>query len=240
MIEAHPRQVNGIGVRADWAYLLIAGLGLATFVLLFQPWLAASGPNGKVSSNAFGEIEGITGNNGLVGSFTGVGGDLDGSGGLVISGVWAVLACCAAFATVCSAVMYLRVRSETLSRATVCSSAALAVFIVAELLYLNGKTPDLRAMTISGHNLGTSLGGIIRMFTGHGEESAPAVEQRVANAGLSLEAMLGGATALGAALCAAAVGLRNFSGTDRGVLPSHTFTAVHAAPGELVRVGAPR
>ncbi|MFX0575923.1 hypothetical protein [Nocardia nepalensis] len=181
-------------LRSDWGYLCAAGLSLLTFLLLFQPWVSATGPNGTVSANAFGRIDGFTSSTWQSG----------GSNVVSISGAWAVLTTMAVAGTVFSVVLYFRVRSQALSRLVMGTSAAAALFVLITLLYLNSKAPELRGLTESA-----SHAGLFSWLFGNGMSSnlGPG-EHRIASAGLDLGATLSAITACGAALAAAAMGLR--------------------------------
>jgi len=181
-------------LRSDWGYLCAAGLSLLTFLLLFHPWVSATGPNGTVSANAFGRIDGFTSS-----SWQSGGHDV-----VSISGAWAVLTTMAVAGTIFSVVLYFRVRSQTLSRLVMGTSGAAALFVLITLLYLNSKTPELRGLTESA-----SHAGLFSWIFGNNMTSNLGTgEHRIASAGLDLGATLGAISAFGAALAAAAMGLR--------------------------------
>jgi hypothetical protein len=214
--------------RCDYRSLLgllcSAGLSAATLVLLCKPWLSARGPNGEVSSDAFGRISGATGPLGWVPSESNgveTSGGMDLSGGVNISGVWAVLAATAAVMTIFAAVINLRVRGKILSYLVVGSSVAGAVFVLCTVLYLNGMEPELRAMTEGNQHLSGGLNNLLGSFFGG---SADGGRHQVASASLDLAAMLGGATALGAALTAVGFGLsKGIGGVLRYPAPIETI-----------------
>lgn len=181
-------------LRSDWGYLCAAGLSLLTFLLLFQPWVSATGPNGTVSANAFGRIDGFTSS-----SWQSGGQDVVG-----ISGAWAVLTTMAVAGTVFSVVLYFRVRSQALSRLVMVTSGATALFVLITLLYLNSKAPELRGLTESA----THAGLFNWLFGNDMTSNLGAGEHRIASAGLDLGATLSAVSAFGAALAAAAMGLR--------------------------------
>jgi hypothetical protein len=184
-------------LRSDWGYLCAAGLSLLTFLLLFQPWVSATGPNGTVSANAFGRIDGFTSSSWQSG----------GQDAVSISSAWAVLTTMAVAGTVFSVVLYFRVRSQTLSRLVMGTSGAAALFVLITLLYLNSKAPELRGLTESAAHAGLFswiFGNDLTSNLGPGEH-------RIASAGLDLGATLSAISAFGAALAAAAMGLRKQS-----------------------------
>lgn len=177
-------------LRSDWGYLCAPALGLLTFLLLFQPWISATGPNGTVTSNAFGRIDGFT-----TGSFQSV---------VSISSTWAVLTTLAVAGTVITTAMYFRIRSRVFSfLALICSSAAV-LFVLAAMSYLNGKAPELREITESANRAGL----FSWLFGNNSATDLAGGEHRIAKAGLDSAAMLGAITACGAALAAGVMSLR--------------------------------
>lgn len=184
-------------LRSDWGYLCAAGLSLLTFLLLFRPWVSATGPNGTVSANAYGRIDGFTTSSWQSGWQDAVS----------ISSVWAVLATMAVAGTVVSVVRYFRVRSQRRSRLVMGTSGAAALFVLITLLYLNSKAPELRGLTESAGHTGLFswiLGDDLASNLGLGEH-------RTASAELAVSATLSVISAFGAALAAAAMGLRKQS-----------------------------
>ncbi len=173
--------------------IVAAIAGAVTVILMFRPWLTASGPNGRLSSNAFGQVDGASE------SFTSW---LPGGGSQAqISGCWAILAALAAVVTIATVTLNLRYRSSELSILALGSAVATAVFVLADLLYLGGETADLRTMVESDQG---GTGGIMGMFLGNNTSQQ---STQVASAGLATAALLGGATAFGGALAAIASNL---------------------------------
>ncbi|PPJ22554.1 hypothetical protein C5F51_31095 [Nocardia nova] len=159
-------------------------LSAATLVLLFQPWLSASGPGGAIRSDAFGRLTGTT-----VSQQDWAGAGLRDTD---ISGTWAVLTCVAVLATIFAAVAYLRTRASIFSAAAAVAGTGVAVFVLADVLYLDNKESEMRAAVADD----SSFSGILRGLFG----GAHAAHQ-LAGAHLDFAAMLAGITAFGAAAC---------------------------------------
>lgn len=166
-----------------WGYLCGAGLSATTLVLLFQPWLSASGPGGAIRSDAFGRLAGTESQQ----DWGGVG-----PHNTDISGTWAVLTCVAILATIFAAAAYLRTRAAIFSTAAAVAGSGVALFVLADVLYLDNKESELRAAVADD----SSFSGILRGLFG----GAHAAHQ-LAGAHLDIAAMLAGITAFGAAAC---------------------------------------
>ncbi|MEU7766504.1 hypothetical protein AB0B25_15410 [Nocardia sp. NPDC049190] len=185
--------------RDDWGYLAAAVGSAITFVLLFQPWLAATGPDGKISTNAFGRVTITTTMAGLWSGSPPPSAKVD--------GLWGILAGVAVFITVATVVLNLRVRVETLSRLTAGSTVAVSVFVVVALIYFNGKGSDLRAMVGAGspRDMGTQIGLLIRTAAGNGQYPVPGLRSMsYSSPSLTTSGVIAGTTSLASAVAAVA------------------------------------
>lgn len=167
--------------RCDWKLWSVAALSLVTFALLFQPWLAASGPHGAVRSDAFGRIDGS------VPVLRSAGERLT-ENVAVISGLWGALAAAAALVTVFGLWLYRKSRAGLLL--AIGAAVANAVFVPAALLHLHGKAPELRAMTEDHDEIRTALGDIVHTL--FGGDSGAAATQQPATAALTNQALICG------------------------------------------------
>lgn len=166
--------------RCDWRFWSVAALSLLTFALLFQPWLAASGPHGAVRSDAFGRLDGS------VPVLRSAGERLT-ENVAAISGLWGALAAAAALLTVLGLWLYRKSRAGLLL--AIGAAVANAVFVPAALLHLHGKAPELRAMTEDHDEIRTALGDIVHTLFG-GDSGAAATQQ--VTAALTTQAMICG------------------------------------------------
>ncbi|NKY46407.1 hypothetical protein [Nocardia cerradoensis] len=158
-------------------------MSATTLVLLFQPWLSASGPGGSIRSDAFGRLAGTESQQ-----------DWGGAGlrNTEISGTWAVLTCVAILSTIFAAAAYLRTRAAIFSTAAAVAGSGVALFVLADVLYLDNKEAELRAAVADD----SSFSGILRGLFGGAH-----VAHQLAGAHLDIAAMLAGITAFGAAAC---------------------------------------
>lgn len=177
---------------SEWKFWSVSALGLLTLILLFQPWLTASGPQGDVQADAFGRLDGS------VPGLRSVGERLTESV-VSISGLWGILAAAAAVITLAAACSY-RLFGIGLP-AMVGAGAAEAVFVPAALLHLNGKAPELRAMTEQHDELKAAFGDLLGRLFGGGRESGAGPAQ-VATVALTNQALVCGMVAVITALIA--------------------------------------
>ncbi|WP_143860084.1 hypothetical protein [Nocardia cerradoensis] len=189
-------------------------MSATTLVLLFQPWLSASGPGGSIRSDAFGRLAGTESQQ-----------DWGGAGlrNTEISGTWAVLTCVAILSTIFAAAAYLRTRAAIFSAAAAVAGSGVALFVLADVLYLDNKESELRAAVADD----SSFSGILRGLFGGAH-----VAHQLAGAHLDIAAMLAGITAFGAAACLLTNHLRE---TPIGRTVSRPMTTLV----EAARISAP-
>ncbi|MEV5833975.1 hypothetical protein [Nocardia sp. NPDC052112] len=169
----------------------------ATLILLFQSWITAQGPDGKVAANAFGRLE-ITTN------YLNVWSQAKPKTPPVTS-AWAILASAAIIIALCAILLNIRLRSELLARLTTFSLACAALFVVLCLIYLNSKGAELKAMTARTYDLGGQIGQVINWATGRGKLVVPGTATYTyASAGLTHWGFLAVVTSLGSTLAAIA------------------------------------
>ncbi|WP_280270145.1 hypothetical protein [Nocardia wallacei] len=212
-------------LRVYWGFLCAAALSLATTVLLFQPWLTAQGPNGRILADAFGRTQGTTDANTA---------DTWGEGAYPahISGGWGILTAAAAITTIFAVGMYLRDGSPSLALLVLGSSAGQALSVFCTLLYLNGKSQAFKTLVET-----SGTGGLRDLLSGNGTSNI----REVASVSLGAAAMLGGITALGCVLIVltsimpirgngqAATGLPADPGPDAPAQPTPTPESTHSA-----------
>lgn len=197
-----------VALQGSWGYVCAAVGGLVTFVLLFQTWLTASGPDGQASSNAFGTIEASTSYlNALSQS----------SHTPQLTGTWAIFASAAIVVATVTALANVRMQTEALARLTMVATVVAATFVFFTLLYLNSKESDLKAMTMSSWDLGGQIGPLLHWAFGHGNLPALGVSHsQWATASLTPTALIAGAISLGSAVAAVTQWVRSY-----GTSPFH-------------------
>lgn len=191
--------------RSDWGYLFAAVGSVVTFILLFQPWLSASGSGGRVSTDAFGRVDGIT-SSGVDDSSSYGDWGVSSFGNMEITGVWGLLASGAMVTTVFAVIAHRRLRTEVLSCLIMGSSAAVALLVLITLMYLDAKGPELRSLTVQQEGFGSIMDRLLGASTASDADPRP-----IASAGLTPAALVGGLTACGTAVAALAQGTRRYA-----------------------------
>ena len=159
-------------------------LSAGTVALLFQPWMTASGPGGTIRSDGFGALRA---DGGIRDSWAG-----SGIPTVEVGGAWGVLTCLAALAAIFATVAYLCTRTPLFAHVTAVAGASVAVFVLADALYLNGKEWELRtAVDDSG------VSGLVGNLLGHA-----GTDNQLAAAHLEIAVLLAGVTAVAAAVSA--------------------------------------
>ncbi|WP_280462544.1 hypothetical protein [Nocardia carnea] len=199
----------GSQLPSDWKCWSISALSLLTLILLFQPWLSASGPRGDVQADAFGRLDGS------VPALRNVGEWLSGSI-VSISGLWGFLAAAAAVTTLAAACSY-RMFGIGLP-AMVGAGVANAVLVPAALVYFNGKASELRAMTEQYDELKTALGDTLGKLFGGGRESS--ADTPAATVVLTDQALVCGVVAVLAAVLAFSMRNSMRASTGAAVVPA--------------------
>ncbi|MGK8522640.1 hypothetical protein ACRS6B_14240 [Nocardia asteroides] len=196
-VDGAVARLTGLRARPSWGYLGASAGGIVTLVLLFQPWLTAVGADGRASADAFGRMTATT-------SFLNVWSSSPPPTAR-ISGALAILSVAAIIVTVCAAAAHFRFRNEALARLATISSVTAAALVVLTVLYLNSKSPELRAMLGRTSDLGGQVGMVTSWAFGNGSLVVPGVRQVSYNtAGLTSWALLSGVVSLGSAVAALA------------------------------------
>lgn len=181
--------------RENWGYVTAAIAGLVSLILLFQPWLTASGPDGRASTNAFGRVDATTA---YLTAWSSEHNPI-----AKITGLWAIMAAAAIVVTCVTAVLSLRLRTELTSRAAAISAVAASFFIIITLVYINSKAPELKAMTARKYDAGGQLGSLMAWAFGNGTLAIPGIARKpYSSAGLTPWGMVAGGLSLVAAVAA--------------------------------------
>ncbi len=146
---------------------LCGGIGsLVVFALLFQPWLTAKGWDGQAQANAFGRIHAAT-------TYLNVW-SKSGPQLAHLTSVWAPLIVVAVALTVSTVLLIMRgAATGTVHAAAAISTVAVAFSVVCDVIYLQSKGSELKAMVGLGGDLGSQAGLVFRALSGKGRYPMP-------------------------------------------------------------------
>ncbi|MGY1942729.1 hypothetical protein [Nocardia asiatica] len=217
-------------LRGYWGYAWAAAGSLVTLVLLFQPWITASGADGSVRANAFGRMQITT-------VFLNVWSQSK-PRTVHITGFWALLASAAIVVTVLAVVINLRLRIEALARLATLSTLATMLLVLSTALYVNSKAGQLKAMVSRTTDLGGHVGSLLNWAFNNGRLAVPGSGQYAyASASLTQWAFLAIALSIGSAVAAVTQWMRSGStGLFRLPLRIH-FAAPRPASSEAGDAG---
>lgn len=217
--------VTRFDLRSGWWYLATAALGLVTLLLMFQPWLTATGPIGTVRVDAFGRLVDWP--------------KAYGRREANISGVWALLATAAVVLTMATVLLRLWIPVRSLSRLVLASATAAAAFVIADRYYLADKASELRALTERSDILDGSLTDLLdTVLTGDSNATRVQGDSSAAVAGFEIAATLSCGAAI-ATVFAALLTVTRFPGKSVGTVRSSMHARIerelredaHRAPG---------
>ncbi|GAA5057033.1 hypothetical protein [Nocardia callitridis] len=170
-------------LRRDWGYFASVFCGVLTLVLLFQPWLAVAGPDGKARVNAFGRIHATTAYLNVWSSHR--------PPAAQITGVWAIMASVAIVVSIFAVTVNARRRTETLVRLSLVSILASTGFVVTCLLYINAKGPALKRGLGRTSDFGGQVGALMNWAFGDGPLVVPGIQPHTyTTSGLTQWAMI--------------------------------------------------
>ncbi|MEV5652571.1 hypothetical protein AB0L57_30340 [Nocardia sp. NPDC052254] len=193
-------------IPSGTAGYLCGGIGsLVVFALMFRPWLTAGGWDGRAEANAFGQIHAST-------TYLNIW-SKSGPRLAQLTSVWPPLIVVAVTSTVFTVLLIMRgAGSRPIHIAATTSTVAVAVSVVFDVLHLQSKGPDLKAMVGLGGDLGSQAGLVYRALSGKGRYPMPgSTVDSYANAGLTGWAL----TACALAIVSAAAALAQWNHNRR-------------------------
>ncbi|MGW4241405.1 hypothetical protein [Nocardia sp. NPDC004722] len=180
---------------------------MTVFFMMFQPWLRASGWDGKGTVDAFGRMQRTSRHLNLWSQAA--------PPGARITGVWAILATVTIVVVVIAAVQAIRSGSETAGAVTAIATVVLAILILVDVLNLDSHKPLVAASLGMGGDLGPQIGMALDALSGRGSYPWPGKEGPTRPTELTLWSFAAIAVACGSA---AVVVIRSWRTTLRAVV----------------------
>ena len=189
-----------------WGYITVAAGCIATFILMFQHWMIAHGPDGMAGTNAFGRLDSTTRYLSVWSSKLNHPADLTGS--------WAIAASAAIAVTVAAVAIYVVSGSLRFARIATGSCVLTALLVIANILYLTARQQELKNMTARKWDLGGQLGSWINWAVADGTKPIAGLNEvhYVASGTLTTGAIAALLIAVGSAVTAVATMPRRQSG----------------------------
>ncbi len=181
-----------MSLRGNSGYVVAAAANLVTLVMLFQPWITATGPDGTAHANAFGRIDATSS---YLMAWSG-----SGPTTADINGTWAIFTTAAIIVMVTVVLTNLRLHKTALYRISVASGIAVAIFVLLAMRHLNSRASALLNMTSRGWDAGGQVGSWLQWAFSGGDLMLPGVR----SSGYSTTSFTGAALiACGASMVAA-------------------------------------
>ncbi|NKY54669.1 hypothetical protein [Nocardia flavorosea] len=191
-----------------WGYIFAAGGAIITFVLMFQHWIIAQGPDGTAAATPFGKIDSST-------RYLSVWSSQGPQPTANLTGWWALLASTAIAVTVAAVAVYIVTDSPKFARIATGASAVSAAFVVMSVLYLAIRQKNLKAMTNRRWDLGGQVGSWINWAFNDGTKPVAGLNQveYVASGTFTTAAIVAVVLAVSSAVVAIAALPRSTSGS---------------------------
>ncbi|GAB2559032.1 hypothetical protein [Nocardia heshunensis] len=171
------------------------------FLMMFQPWLKASGWDGKGTVDAFGRMTRTSSHLNLWSRAA--------PPGMRISGFWAILATVLIFIVVCSAVQAMLNNNQTAGVITAFGTTAIAALVLFMVINLDDNIPKIQGSLGMGNDLGPQLGLVLGALRHTGSYPWPGEPVPLSVAGLTNWAFGATAAAFGSAIIAVRLSWRN-------------------------------
>ncbi|MEU6587479.1 hypothetical protein [Nocardia sp. NPDC046763] len=171
------------------------------FFMMFQPWLKASGWDGKGTINAFGQFTHTTSHLNLWSQAA--------PPGVKISGSWAIFISVAIFVVVVGAIQAITNRSDLAGGVTAVASVVVAILVLVVILNLDTNLPKVQAAMGMGNDWGPQVGLAISALRGTGSYPWPGHNVPLSTAGLTSWAFSSAGVAFGCAALAVITAWRN-------------------------------
>ncbi|MFE3262328.1 hypothetical protein ACFXPS_43755 [Nocardia sp. NPDC059091] len=169
--------------------------------MMFQPWLKASGWDGKATVDAFGRMKRTTSHLNLWSRAA--------PPGMRVSGIWAILATVLIFIVVCAAIQVMLNNSQIARVITAFGTIAIAGLVLYMVINLDDNIPKIQGSLGMGNDLGPQLGLVLGALRHTGSYPWPGEPSNLSVAGLTNWAFAATAVAFGSAIIAVTLSWRD-------------------------------
>ncbi|WP_280407005.1 hypothetical protein [Nocardia carnea] len=144
--------------------------GVVTFILMFQHWMVAHGPDGMAAATPFGQVDSTT-------RYLAVWSSQGPPPSADLTGSWAVTASSAIAAMIAAVAVHIVTGSPRFARIATAASVLSAVLVVVNLLYLTTRQKSLKTMTIRRWDLGGQIGSWVNWAFNDGTKPVAGLNQ---------------------------------------------------------------
>lgn len=221
-------------LTGKWGYVFSALGGIVAFVLMFQHWLVANGPDGRAAATAFGRIDTTT-------RYLAVWSSKGAPPAADLTGSWAVTASAAIAVCLAAVAIYIVTDSPRFARIATGASVLSAVLVVVNLLYLTSRQKSLKEMTARRWDLGGQVGSWIDWAFNDGTKPVAGLNQidYVASGTVTTAAIAAVVTSAAGAVVAVAMVPRRTDGSPWSWIPWR-ISVSRATTSSYVAAGADR
>lgn len=186
-------------MSGKWGYVFTAVGGVVTFILMFQHWMVANGPDGMAAATPFGQVDSTT-RYLTVWSAQGPPPAAD------LTGSWAVATSAVIALTIAAVTIHITTNSARFARIATGGAVLTALLVIVNLLYLTSRQKQLKNMTIRRWDVGGQIGSWINWAVNDGSKPVAGLNQveYVASGTLTTAAIAAVIIAVGSAVVALA------------------------------------
>ncbi|MEU1981478.1 hypothetical protein [Nocardia sp. NPDC019395] len=195
-------------LSGKWGYVFSALGFVVTFILMFQHWMVAHGPDGMAAATPFGQVDSTT-------KYLTVWSSEGPPPAANFTGSWAVTASSVIAVTIAAVAIHIVTGSPRFARIATGASVLSALLVLANLLYLTSQQKSLKNMTIRRWDLGGQIGSWINWAFNDGSKPVAGLNQvdYVASGTITSAAIAAVVIAVGAAVIAVATMPRRTDGS---------------------------
>ncbi|WP_280462567.1 hypothetical protein [Nocardia carnea] len=221
-------------LAGKWGYVFSALGGVVAFILMFQHWMVANGPDGTAAATAFGRIDTTT-------RYLAVWSSKGAPPAADLTGSWAVTASAAIAVCLAAVAIYIVTDSPRFARIATGASVLTAVLVVVNLLYLTARQKSLKDMTARRWDLGGQIGSWIDWAFNDGTKPVAGLNQidYVASGTVTTAAITAVIVSVAGAVVAVAMAPRRTEGSPWSWIPWR-ISVSRATTSNYVAAGADR
>lgn len=150
---------NNPAVRGQWAYIATGLAHIVIFVLLFQIWIFAKGPDGTAGSNAFGRLEAST--RYLRSLSQGLNQSSSHPYSQQVSGSYGLVTAALVMVSIAAIGGVLFTRSAFFEKIVLFATVGISLSVLATMIYFSTIMTDLRGLTRREYDVGGQVASLL-------------------------------------------------------------------------------